>query len=172
MSSSTDTHEHGHGDDNGAVHAHISSVPFLGAIFAALIVLTVVTVAVSRVDLGPANSFVAVAVATVKASLVATFFMHLRHDKPFNSVIFVMSFVFLGVLIVYSLNDIDTRGKVDRENGTYVYERNGERAPGGFTPRGEMGHGAAGGHGTMAPSGGSGAVAPSGGHGATAPAHH
>ena len=58
MSSSTDTHghDHGHGHDDGAVHAHISSVPFMGAIFAALIVLTVVTVAVSRVDLGPANS--------------------------------------------------------------------------------------------------------------------
>lgn len=174
MSSSTDTHghDHGHGHDDGAVHAHISSVPFMGAIFAALIVLTVVTVAVSRVDLGPANSFVAVAVATVKASLVATFFMHLRHDKPFNSVIFVMSFVFLGVLIVYSLNDIDTRGKVDRSNGTYVYERNGEAAPGGFTPRGEMGHGAAGGHGAATPAAGHGAAAPAGGHGAAAPAHH
>ncbi len=152
MSSSTDTHDHAHdhGHDDGAVHAHISDTKFLVGIFSALIFLTVVTVAISRVDLGPANSFVAIFVATVKASLVATFFMHLRHDKPFNSVIFVMSFVFLGIFLVYSLNDLDTRGWIDRSNGTRIYERSGEVAPGGFTPRGEMGHGAPGGHGAPA----------------------
>jgi cytochrome c oxidase subunit 4 len=127
-------------------------------IFGALIVLTVITVAVSRVDLGPANSFVAIFVATIKASLVATFFMHLRHDKPFNSVIFVSAFVFLGVFLVYTLNDIDTRGAIDRSNGTHIYERSGEIAPGGFTPRGEMGHGGAGGH--EAPAAGGHAAAP------------
>ena len=162
MSSSTDTHANdhdAHGDhDDGAVHAHISDTKFMLGIFAALIVLTVITVAVSRVDLGAANSFVAIFVATIKASLVATFFMHLRHDKPFNAVIFVSAFVFLGVFLVYTLNDVDTRGAIDRSNGTRIYERSGEVAPGGFTPRGDMGHGAAGAH-----------AAPAGGH--EAPAH-
>jgi len=155
---SSSTHDHDHGHDDGAVHAHISDTKFMLGIFSALIVLTVITVAVSRVDLGAANSFVAIFVATIKASLVATFFMHLRHDKPFNSVIFVSAFVFLGVFLVYTLNDVDTRGAIDRSNGTRIYERSGEVAPGGFTPRGDMGHGAAGAH-----------AAPAGGH--EAPAH-
>lgn len=182
---STETHDHandhGHGHDDGAVHAHISDTKFMVGIFVGLLVLTVITVAVSRVDLGPANSFVAIFVATVKASLVATFFMHLRHDKPFNSVIFVSAFVFLGVFLVYTLNDIDTRGWIDRSNGTRIHERSGEVAPGSFIPRGEMGHGAAGGHGapaagahgagtSTAPAAGGATAAPAaaGGHAASA----
>jgi cytochrome c oxidase subunit 4 len=168
MSSSTDTHDHGHAHDDGAVHAHISDVKFLVGIFAALIVLTVITVAVSRVDLGPANSFVAILVATMKASLVATYFMHLRHDKPFNAIIFVMSFVFLGIFLIYSLNDLDTRGKIDSANGVRVYERNGEVAPGGFTPRGDTGHGSSGAH---APSPSGATASPQGGS-HEAPARH
>lgn len=61
-----------------------------------------VTVAVSYVDLGPANTFVAILVATMKAGLVAAFFMHLRYDHPFNAIIFVMSFLFLGLLMIFS----------------------------------------------------------------------
>jgi cytochrome c oxidase subunit 4 len=122
---------HAHADD-GKVHAHISAAWFLGAIFCALIVLTVLTVAVSYVDLGSANTVVAIAVATVKASLVATFFMHLRHDKPFHALVFVMSFVFLGIFLTYTMNDLGTRGAVDRMNGGQHYLRHAERAPGGL----------------------------------------
>lgn len=171
MSSSShahDSHDHGHDHDDGAVHAHISPTSFLVGIFATLIVLTVITVAVSRVDLGPANSFVAILVATIKASLVATFFMHLRHDKPFNAVIFISAFVFLGVFIVYTLNDLDTRGRIDPSNGVRIYPRNGEVAPGGFTVRGELGHG---GHEAAASAAGGHEVTPAvGGH--EAPAAH
>lgn len=139
MSTETAAHadEHGHGHDHeedGAVHAHISDWKFLWAIFGALIVLTVVTVAVSYVDLGAANTAVAIAVATVKASLVATFFMHLRHDRPFNAIIFVSAFIFLGIFLFLTSEDLTTRTAVDRNNGSTVYDRNGELAPGGFHP--------------------------------------
>lgn len=133
--------EHGHGHEEGAVHAHISPVLFMIGIFAALIFLTVVTVAISYVDLGSANTLVAVLVATIKASLVAAFFMHLRYDHPFNAIIFVLSFVFLGLLMVFSVEDINSRGAVDRENGQQRLERSGERAPGGLqTPAGGAHH--------------------------------
>ena len=89
--------EHGAHDD-GAVHAHVSPVLFMVAVFGALIFLTVVTVAVSYVDLGPANNLVAVGVATLKAALVATFFMHLRWDKPFHALVFVGSCCLPGAL--------------------------------------------------------------------------
>ena len=125
---------HAHAHDDGKVHAHVSPFLFLCAIFGALIVLTVITVAASRFDFGSANTIIAVLIATVKASLVATFFMHLKYDKGFHALIFVMSFVFLGVMLLVTLEDIDTRGKVDPDNGVRILERRGENAPGGFTP--------------------------------------
>ena len=61
------------------------SVPVRGylAVFATLLVLTVVTVAVASLDLSEsATVLVAVTIATLKAALVAMFFMHLKGEKP------------------------------------------------------------------------------------------
>jgi hypothetical protein len=49
---STAEHGHGHGHDDGAVHAHVSSVPFYVAVFLGLLFLTGMTVGQSYVDLG------------------------------------------------------------------------------------------------------------------------
>jgi len=51
------------------------------AVFVALLLLTVVTVLVSYVDLGLWNTVVALLIASVKASLVALFFMHLKGES-------------------------------------------------------------------------------------------
>lgn len=131
MSEAASSHDaHGHGHDEGAVHAHISGWKFLVGIFLALIFLTAVTYGVSYVDLGPANTVVAIAVATMKASLVALFFMHLRYDKLFHGVVFVMAFVFLGLFLMLTLDDRDTRARIDSANSATVYR--GEAAPGGM----------------------------------------
>ncbi|MDR1989128.1 MAG: cytochrome C oxidase subunit IV family protein [Acidobacteriaceae bacterium] len=51
-------------------------------VFAALLVLTIVTVAISALDLGRhAAIAIAIGIATVKASLVAMVFMHLSHER-------------------------------------------------------------------------------------------
>ena len=51
-------------------------------IFGALAVLTIVTVAVSFLKVGIGLAvFIAMVIATVKGSLVASFFMHLAHEK-------------------------------------------------------------------------------------------
>ena len=95
---------HGHG--GGGYHAHVVPWQFLTAIIGALMVLTVVTVAVAYVNLGePANIILAMAIATVKASLVAAFFMHLRWDKPFNSVIFISTILFLALFLGFCILD-------------------------------------------------------------------
>ena len=57
---------------------------------------TVATVAATWVDLGGWNLWIALGIATVKASLVALYFMHLRYDNPFYALIFVTALVFLG----------------------------------------------------------------------------
>lgn len=125
-------HSHDHDDADGEVHAHVNSPLFMIAIFASLIVLTVVTVGVSYVDLGAANTFVAMLIATMKASLVATFFMHLKGDKGIHAIIFVGAFLFLAIFIGLSNDDVTTRGKVDQDNGARVLERSGLAAPGGI----------------------------------------
>ncbi len=132
MSTATNEHHADHSNDDGAVHAHVSSPLFMIGIFATLIVLTIVTVAVSYVDLGSANSFVALLVATLKAGLVSTFFMHLRWDRPFHALVFIFSFVFLAIFIGFTNDDLSTRGEIDPNNGVHVLERSGAVAPGGI----------------------------------------
>jgi cytochrome c oxidase subunit 4 len=95
----TDAHHHDHGI------GHITPVSLLVGVFTLLIVFTVLTVAVTYVDLGPANIWIALGVAVVKAALVALYFMHLRYDSPFNALILVSAFLFLAVFIGISLMD-------------------------------------------------------------------
>ncbi len=105
MSHSESTTTPGAVDTRGEHLAHPVAVKFMAGILGALMLLTIITVAVSEVDLGNANLFIAMIVASMKAALVALFFMHLRWDKPFNGLILVGSFLFLGIFIGFALLD-------------------------------------------------------------------
>lgn len=100
---------HGHGD--GEPHVLPLSVYF--AVWGALVVLTAVTVAVSRFDFGSANTVIAMLVATVKGSLVALFFMHLFYDNKLNLIILVASLVFVSIFFTPVLIDLSSRGALD-----------------------------------------------------------
>ncbi len=90
--------------------AHVHGGPkAYGATLAALLVLTAITVFVAQFDFGSINVVVALTVATMKASLVALIFMHLRWDKPVNAIIAVSGFLFLGLLLMFCMTDIDSR---------------------------------------------------------------
>lgn len=91
---------------------HIIPVKNYLLITAALFVLTVVTVAVSFVDLGGFNVVVALAVASVKATLVALFFMHLWYDNKLYMLIFVIAIVILAVFIIIIMFDVMTRDDI------------------------------------------------------------
>ncbi len=121
---------HAHQDD-GAVHVHIASSQFYWGIFGALICLTILTVKVSYYDFGKANIFIALLIATMKGSLVAAFFMHLRHDKLFNTIAFLSSFLFLGIFILLTYDDLGNRGRVDNDYGGRFQLETGQAAPGG-----------------------------------------
>ena len=89
---------------------HIVPVRVLLTVFAVLLAFTVLTVAVAElpatwVDLGRWNLWIAIGIATVKASLVALYFMHLRYDNPFYALIFVTALVFLAVFLSLTLMD-------------------------------------------------------------------
>ena len=74
---------------------------------------TAITVAVSYVHLGAiGNLIVAMAVATVKGTLVALFFMHLLYDNKLYLIVFLGSLLFLGVFIAFTLADTQRRGDI------------------------------------------------------------
>lgn len=107
---SHDNHNHGNHQKHEAHHIIPPSVYM--KVFGALLVLTVITVAVAQVDLGRLNMIVAIGVASIKAALVCMFFMGLWWDKKENAVIFVTSFVFLMIFIVLTATDLFFRGDV------------------------------------------------------------
>jgi cytochrome c oxidase subunit IV len=127
------THAHdSHAHDDGEVHAHLSTAQFYWGIFGALVLLTIATVRVSYYDFGSANIIIALLIATMKASLVAAFFMHLRHDKLFNTIAFLAAFLFLAIFILLTYDDMGRRGQVDPAYGGRFEPRTGQAAPGGL----------------------------------------
>ncbi len=95
-----------HSDDH---HPHIIPYKTYMQILLVLLFLTVVTVAVSRVDFGVLNTFVAMGIASVKAGLVLAFFMHLKYDDKLYLLIILLSVFFLVVMFFFSQLDIVTR---------------------------------------------------------------
>lgn len=104
--------EHAASERNGPVAAHaptpeVHVVPLgvLLAVFGALVGLTYLTVEVADWDLGAWNLFGALAIASVKATLVALYFMHLRYDSAFYSFLFVVGLAFLVMFLGLTLID-------------------------------------------------------------------
>lgn len=104
---------------------HISSPAILWATFAALVALTILTVAVASyvplerfpvqlflpmvfdnpMDLRWLDMPITLGIATAKALLVAVIFMHLQHDKLFNSVLLIGATIFTVLFIGMVLLD-------------------------------------------------------------------
>lgn len=100
MADTTTEHKDEHGEHHG--FAHTMSIPMLLAVYGALVVLTVLTTEAAVMGFGFGISM---AIATVKAALVAAFFMHLRYDKPLNTVFFVGSLLFLFLFLSLTIMD-------------------------------------------------------------------
>lgn len=96
--------DHGHSSD-GYDFAHPQPILMLLAVFVALTVLTVITVAQASYDFGSFDVTIVMVIATIKATLVGLFFMHLLWEKPFNIIVFVGSFVFVGLFVIFTLGD-------------------------------------------------------------------
>lgn len=101
---------------------HISPLRVYFAVFGSLLVFTALTYLVSFAGLGAAALPVAMLVASVKATLVCTFFMHLKYDERFNLLLFLSSLFFMGVFFMFTMMDITTRALVDPIEGNGVYE--------------------------------------------------
>ncbi|MFQ5604157.1 MAG: cytochrome C oxidase subunit IV family protein [bacterium] len=79
-------------------------------IFFILIVLTAMTVWVAFLDLGPINDVLALSIASVKAMLVILYFMHVRYSSKLIGIFVGAGFLFLLILLVFTMSDILTRG--------------------------------------------------------------
>ena len=108
MSAHAHNDGHGHGELQMG-HHHVSSSAMFLNVLLALLVLTIVTVGASRIDFGPANMLIAMLIASVKASLVILFFMHVKWDTAINKIVFLSSFLFLSLLFIFTLADQATR---------------------------------------------------------------
>ena len=97
----------GHG--GGVASGHITPERTYYVVFAALIGLTLLTVAVSFVELGPFHLAVGLGIGAVKAVLVALFFMHLLHSTRLTWVVVGAGLFWLGILIVLTMSDYLTR---------------------------------------------------------------
>src|SRR6187399_992831 len=105
-----DAHEAGH-EDHGL--AHTTPISLLVGILGVLLVLTILTVSVTSFDLGSrGNLVVAMIIATVKAALVVTFFMHLLWDKKFHLILFLTSVLFVILFLSMTITD---RGEYDKD---------------------------------------------------------
>jgi len=89
---------------------HILPVSLYVTIWITLMVLTVVTAAVSFIDLGPFNTVVALFIASFKAVLVVLFFMHVKYMSDRLTKMVVVAVIFwLFLLLGLSLMDYGTR---------------------------------------------------------------
>ena len=89
---------------------HISSTRSYLVIFAALLLLTITTVLVAYRDLGRVNDIVALSIAVTKMVLVILFFMHAKFSTRLTKMVVVSAFVWLLILITFTLTDYLTRG--------------------------------------------------------------
>lgn len=101
---------------------HVLPISVYLAVWAALVILTAVTVIVSRFDFGSANTLIALLVATIKGSLVALFFMHLYYDNKLNLIILVSSLLFVSIFFTPTLIDLATRGALDPLKGRHYFK--------------------------------------------------
>ena len=80
------------------------------AVFFALLAGTGLTVFAATLDLGKFNAAVALGIATVKATLVALFFMHVWHaSEKLTKLVVIGALFFLLLLLGLTMSDYATR---------------------------------------------------------------
>jgi cytochrome c oxidase subunit 4 len=93
--------------------AHIATKKFYIMVWASLIVLTVLTAAVSYLELGPFNIVLALVIATSKMLLVALFFMGIKYISDKMTIVVIVAGLFwLFILLALSMTDYASRGWV------------------------------------------------------------
>ena len=118
-----------HHDDHGHGLAHVAEIKVLTATGGTLLVLTLITVLATKIDFGAnINLAIAMVIAVTKASIVILFFMHLRYDRLFHTVVFVSAILAASLFVGFTLMD---SGQYQQTN---IWHPNAPPAP-PFGPR-------------------------------------
>ena len=108
--------DHGH---DGEGH-HVTSLVLLRVVLAVLVFFTILTVAASRGEIWLAetfdleiptlvNVFIAMSIATIKATFVVAIFMHLKWDTRLNLLVFLFTLMGVGLFIGFTAMDLGNR---------------------------------------------------------------
>lgn len=115
-----DPHETLSTDEYRHFHVHLTPLKPMTIVFALLLFFTALTVWTSNVHgvqvgntwiefSGTIHVLIAMGIAIAKALLVAAFFMHLKYDKPMNTI--VVSATLFGVVLFIGLSMLDLRSR-------------------------------------------------------------
>jgi len=89
---------------------HVSSLKLYIGIWITLLIGTLITVLVAGVNLpGPLNAVVALTIATIKATLVVLFFMHVRYSGRLIWLVIFSALFWLGIMFALTISDYWTR---------------------------------------------------------------
>ncbi|MGA2646017.1 MAG: cytochrome C oxidase subunit IV family protein [Candidatus Sulfotelmatobacter sp.] len=91
-------------------HAKSSPLKMYFGIWITLLVCTYLTYKLAFVELGRFNAAVALGIATLKATLVALFFMHVWHaSEKLTKLVVIAAIFFLMLLLGLTMSDYATR---------------------------------------------------------------
>ena len=110
--------KHAHGD-----HV-ILRMSTLAGVLGVLLFFTVLTVGQARAEIWAnetfhihipqiVNALIVLAIAVVKASLVALFFMQLKYDSPLNGIVLVFSIFAVALFLGFSMIDLGMRNAIE-----------------------------------------------------------
>ncbi|TVQ78341.1 MAG: hypothetical protein EA380_06260 [Phycisphaeraceae bacterium] len=112
-------------EEHGHEHVHVTPFWTMFWVFAILLFLTALTVWTANIHYIPVGNsvieigatlhiLIAMTIATVKAVLVAAYFMHLKYDKPVNTIVVVSTIFGVILFLGLTLTDTISRGIHDR----------------------------------------------------------
>ena len=96
--------------EHSSASAKSSPLKLYFGVWAALLIFTFVTYKVAFIELGPFNAVVALVIATLKATLVALFFMHVWHaSEKLTKLVIAAAIFFLFLLLGLTMSDYLSR---------------------------------------------------------------
>ncbi len=85
---------------------HIVGYGTFALVWLGLVILTGTTVTVAGINLGTWNILAALIIASVKAGLVLSYFMHLKYEEGIFKVMFLVALVTLAVIVGLTFSDV------------------------------------------------------------------
>ena len=88
---------------------HVVPVRTYLIIFSLLMVFTALTVTVAKYDFGTLNILIALTIASIKATLVILFFMHVYYSSKLTKVVIGAGIFWFAILIIMTITDYRAR---------------------------------------------------------------